>query len=232
LRIGELSKGYLDITVGPLVNLWGFGPQARPEVIPDEQTIAAIRDKVGLEKLTLQEGGVIKQHPEMYVDLSTVAKGFGVDQVAAILEKAGISNYLVEVGGEMRLSGAKANGIGWRIAIEKPVTHERAVQKLISIGDNALATSGDYRNYFEENGRRYSHLIDPKTGYPIQHNLVSVTVVHPSCVLADGFATAISVMGKEAGMAMALENSLAVMLITRENGEFKEYTTPQFEQYL
>jgi thiamine biosynthesis lipoprotein len=136
------------------------------------------------------------------------------------------------VGGEMRQAGIKANGNNWNIAIEKPVTTERAVQKLIQVGNNAIATSGDYRNYYEENGRRYSHLIDPKTGYPIEHNLVSVTVVHPSCMMADGFATAISVMGKAAGLKLAQQNNLAVMLITRENGEFKEYTTAAFEKFL
>lgn len=229
LRIGELSDSYLDITIGPLVNLWGFGPQARPEVTPDEQTIKATRAKVGMEKLVLKDGSAQKRHADIYVDLSTVAKGYGVDQVAQIMEKAGITNYLVEVGGEMRLSGLKANGNSWVVAIEKPITTERAIQSFISVGDNAIATSGDYRNYYEENGRRYSHLIDPKTGFPIQHNLVSVTVVHPSCMTADGFATAISVMGKDKGLAMAVHNNLAVMLITRENGEFKEYTTAAFD---
>lgn len=232
MRIGRLSDGYLDITVGPLVNLWGFGPQAKPEVVPSKQDIAIARRKTGLEKLVLHDDGAQKSHTGLYVDLSTIAKGFGVDQVAELMEQAGIENYLVEVGGEMRQAGIKANGNNWNIAIEKPVTTERAVQKLIQVGNNAIATSGDYRNYYEENGRRYSHLIDPKTGYPIEHNLVSVTVVHPSCMMADGFATAISVMGKAAGLKLAQQNNLAVMLITRENGEFKEYTTAAFEKFL
>lgn len=232
IRIGGLSNGYLDITVGPLVNLWGFGPQAKPEKVPDQQTIDRAKRKTGLDKLRVLDGGVQKSHTNMYVDLSTIAKGFGVDQVAEIVEQAGISNYLVEIGGEMRVAGLKATGVQWRIAIEKPVTQERVAQKVIQIGNNAIATSGDYRNYYEENGKRYSHLIDPKTGYPIQHNLVSVTVIHPSSMVADGFATALNVMGKETGLQMALQNNLAVMLITKENGEFKEYTTPEFRTYL
>lgn len=232
LEIARLSDGYLDITVGPLVNLWGFGPQAKPEVIPSDSEISTIREQVGYDKLTLADKTITRAHPEMYVDLSTVAKGYGVDRVAEIVESFGVSNYLVEIGGEMRVSGEKLNGQQWRIAIEKPVSMERAVQEVITVGKNAIATSGDYRNYYEEDGVRYSHLIDPKTGKPIQHNLVSVTVVHPSCLTADGFATAIAVMGKEAGLSMALQNDLAVMLITRENGEFKEYTTPGFKSFL
>jgi len=232
LRIGELSNQYLDITVGPLVNLWGFGPQARPEVIPTDSDIESARARVGIDKLSVSGNSLSRAHPDMYVDLSTVAKGYGVDQVAEIVESFGIDNYLVEIGGEMRVAGVKQNGQGWRIAIEKPVTMERAIQEIITVGNNAVATSGDYRNYYEEDGVRYSHLIDPKTGKPIQHNLVSVTVVHPSCLTADGYSTAIAVMGKDAGLAMALENDLAVLLITRENGEFKEYTTPGFESFL
>lgn len=232
VNIAGLSNGYLDITVGPLVNLWGFGPKAKPEVIPSDAEIAETKKLVGFDKLVLTETSVARLHPDMYIDLSTVAKGYGVDRVAEIMESFGISDYLVEIGGEMRVAGNKSNGQQWRIAIEKPVTTERAVQEVISVGNNAIATSGDYRNYYEENGLRYSHLIDPKTGKPIQHNLVSVTVVHPSCLSADGFATAIAVMGKEAGLNMALQNGLAVLLITRENGEFKEYTTPGFDSFL
>lgn len=231
-RIGEMSEGYLDVTVGPLVNLWGFGPNAKPETIPTPEQVAEAHTKVGLDKLKLSEGAAAKGHSQTYVDLSTVAKGYGVDQIAAILEAHDISNYLVEIGGEMRARGNKADGSAWRIAIEKPVSLTRAVQRVVSIGNNAIATSGDYRNYFEENGVRYSHLIDPKTGYPIQHNLVSATVVHPSSLVADGLATALVVMGKEKGLAMAKREGLSVLLITRENGEFKEYTTASFDEFL
>ena len=230
--IGEQSEGYLDITVGPLVNLWGFGPAAKPEKVPTPKQITSARQKTGLNKLILGKGKISKGHSGMYVDLSTIAKGFAVDQVALMLQERGIANYLVEIGGEMQAAGVKSNGHAWTIAIEKPVTNERAVQQLITIGNNGLATSGDYRNYYEEDGRRYSHLIDPTTGYPIEHNLVSVTVVHPSTMMADGYATAISVMGKDKGLKMAQTENLAVFLITKENGEFKQYNTPEFNGFL
>lgn len=232
MRIGQLSNGYLDITVGPMVNLWGFGPAAKPDKIPTIAQITAIKESVGLDKLTISQTTAQKGHVDMYVDLSTVAKGYAVDKVAEILLQLEVSHFLVEIGGEMRAAGNKPDGSDWRIAVEKPVTMERAVHKVITVGNNAIATAGDYRNYFEDNGLRYSHLIDPKTGFPIQHNLVSVTVVHPSSLVADGLATAINVMGREAGFEMALQNDLAVMLITRENDGFKEYTTPRFEPFI
>jgi FAD:protein FMN transferase len=229
-RLGDLSGGLLDVTVGPLVNLWGFGPQARPEKAPSEEVIAKIRAHTGLDKLILNENSASKSDPDLYVDLSTIAKGYGVDRVAQLLEEQHISNYLVEIGGEMRLSGHKASGAEWRVAIEKPVSQERAVERIIGVGNNGIATSGDYRNYFEEKGTRYSHLIDPITGAPITHNLVSVTVVTASCMTADGLATALSIMGKDKALTLATEQQLAVLLITKEGDEFKEYTSPKFRE--
>ena len=174
LRLARLSDGVLDVTVGPLVNLWGFGPNKRPEKVPTQADIDAVRDYVGYEKLSTTPTGLMKANPMLYVDLSTIAKGYGVDEVAAILDAHHLQHYLVEIGGEMRVKGERGDGSEWLIAIEKPVTTERAVQKVVSIGTNAIATSGDYRNYYEEDGKRYSHLIDPNTGSPITHDLVSV----------------------------------------------------------
>jgi thiamine biosynthesis lipoprotein len=231
-RLGELSDGVLDVTIGPLINLWGFGPQSRPETIPSAQSISKAKSISGLDKLLLGDSWARKTEPELYVDLSTIAKGYGVDRVAELLERYHLRNYLVEIGGEMRVSGNKVSDQPWRIAVEKPVSTERAVQKVISIGDNAIATSGDYRIYYEEHGVRYSHLINPHTGYPIKHNLVSVTVVHSSSMTADGLATALNVMGKEKAILLAGRNKLAVLLISKENGEFIEYTTPEFEQFI
>ncbi|MFT6899701.1 MAG: thiamine biosynthesis lipoprotein [Paraglaciecola sp.] len=231
-RLGELSHGVLDVTVGPLVNLWGFGPDAKPEKRPSEQVIAQVKGRTGLDKLHLLDNGAQKTESDLYVDLSTIAKGYGVDVVAELLDAQGLHDYLVEIGGEMRVAGHKATGDQWRIAVEKPISSERSVLEIISIGNNAIATSGDYRNYFEEQGVRYSHLIDPRTGSPINHNLVAVTVVHPSSMTADGLATALIVMGKEAALALAEKNALAVLLITKENGEFKEYTTTWFRPYI
>lgn len=230
LRLAKLSGGVLDVTVGPLVNLWGFGPTKRPEKVPTESDINEVRDYVGYNKLTTTPTGLKKSHPMLYVDLSTIAKGFGVDEVAEILEQQGIQDYLVEIGGEMRVRGERGDGSEWLIAIEKPVTTERTVQKVVSIGENAVATSGDYRNYYEENGVRYSHLIDPTTGSPISHNLVSVTVIHPSSMTADGLATAFNVMGWEQAIAVAEQEKLMVFLIRRTADGFDEYASPEFDK--
>ncbi|MDC8832261.1 FAD:protein FMN transferase [Alteromonas sp. chi3] len=230
MRLGELSDGVLDVTVGPLVNLWGFGPTMRPETIPSDEDITAVRQYVGLDKLEVRGNTLIKKHPQLYVDLSTIAKGYGVDVVADLLEQQGITDYLVEIGGEMRVKGNKADGSPWLIAIEKPVSDERAVQKVVSIGDNAIATSGDYRNYYEQDGIRYSHLIDPTTGKPIQHNTVSVTVVASSSMSADGLATAFNVMGWDSAIALAEEHDIAVFIIRRVDDTFEEYSSPAFDE--
>lgn len=229
-RLGDISAGSLDVTVGPLVNLWGFGPKSRPEKIPTEELVNNTRLQVGLDKLIIGPTWASKTQRNLYVDLSTIAKGYAVDQIAELLKSHKISNFLVEIGGEMRLSGIKISGMPWKIAIEKPETQQRSVQKIISIGENAVATSGDYRNYYEQNGVRYSHLINPTTGYPISHNLVSVTVVHPSSMTADGLATALNVMGKEKALQLAETYDIAVMLITKEKDGFTEYTSTKFEQ--
>ncbi len=230
LRLGELSDGVLDITVGPMVNLWGFGPNKRPAQIPTQAEIEEVRDYVGLDKLAVSNAGLTKRHPMVYVDLSTIAKGYGVDQVAELLERHGLKNYLIEIGGEMRVRGHRGNGDPWLIAIEKPVTTERAIQKVVSIGRNAIATSGDYRNYYEDDGVRYSHLIDPRTGKPITHNLVSVTVVHPSSMTADGLATAFNVMGWDQAKSLAEKQGLAVLLIRKTENGFEEYISSEFDK--
>ena len=202
----------------------------RPETIPSEEDVAAVREYVGLDKLQVQGNALVKGHPQLYVDLSTIAKGYGVDVVADLLEENGIHNYLVEIGGEMRVKGEKGDGSPWLIAIEKPVSNQRAVQKVVSIGENAIATSGDYRNYYEQDGTRYSHLIDPRTGKPIQHNTVAVTVVHKSSMTADGLATAFNVMGWEDAIEVAEANDIAVFIIRRKDKDFEEYTSPAFEE--
>ncbi|WP_339719370.1 FAD:protein FMN transferase [uncultured Paraglaciecola sp.] len=231
-RLGKMSSGLLDVTVGPLVNLWGFGPQSRPEKIPSDALIRATQKKIGLDKLTIGPTWASKAIPNLYLDLSTIAKGYAVDQVAELLITHNIQNFLVEIGGEMRVSGVKASGIAWRIAIEKPEAEQRAIQEIISIGDNAVATSGDYRIYYEQDGVRYSHLINPITGYPISHNMVSVTVIHPSSMTADGLATALIVMGKEKALALAEKYDIAVLMITKEKDRYSEYTSAKFEQLI
>ena len=232
IRLGALTQGALDVTVGPLVNLWGFGPEYRPETVPSDELLIATKARVGLDKLTFANGMLAKKIPDIYVDLSTIAKGYGVDLVAEYIEDNGINNYLVEIGGEMRLKGFKHTGELWHVAIEKPLTNERAVHQIIVPKDNAVATSGDYRIYFEADGQRFSHIIDPKTGKPINHKLVSVTVIHPSSMTADGLSTAMMVMGEEKALAFAEENDLAVYIIAKTDHGFVEQSTVKFMQYL
>lgn len=236
IRLGELSGGKLDITVGPLVNLWGFGPEQRPETVPSDEVLANTRARVGLQNLHLNANRLSKDIPNLYVDLSTTAKGYGVDVVAELIEANGITNYLVEIGGEMRLRGFKHTGELWAIAIEKPIFDpsgdHRAVQQVIIPKDNAVATSGDYRNYFEADGQRFSHIIDPDTGKPINHNLVSVTVIVPSSMTADGLSTTLMVMGVEQGMAFAVKNDIAALFISKTEYGFEQQFTVKFKQYL
>ncbi|RHW75195.1 FAD:protein FMN transferase [Colwellia sp. RSH04] len=232
LRLGEMSHGKLDITVGPLVNLWGFGPEFRPEKVPSAALIAQTKAQTGLDNLSLTGNKLAKAKPELAVDLSTIAKGYGVDVVAELIEANGFTNYLVEIGGELRLKGVKSTGELWVVAIEKPITTERSVQQFIVPKDNAMATSGDYRNYFEEDGVRFSHIIDPDTGKPIKHNLVSVTVIHPSSMTADGLSTLLMVLGEEDGLAFAEKHQLAAYFISKSEHGFTEQFTVKFKQYL
>lgn len=236
IRLGELSGGKLDITVGPLVNLWGFGPELRPETVPSDELLASTRARVGLRNLHLNANQLSKDIPNLYVDLSTTAKGYGVDKIAELIEANGIYNYLVEIGGEMRLKGFKHTGELWAVAIEKPIFDpsgdHRAVQQVIIPKDNAVATSGDYRIYFEADGQRFSHIIDPDTGKPINHKLVSVTVIEPSSMTADGLSTTLMVMGEEKGMAFAIENDIAALFISKSEHGFTEQFTVKFKQYL
>lgn len=230
LEIAAETNGVLDVTVGPLVNLWGFGPQAKPEQVPSAEAIADLQDQVGYQHLSVSNHQLTKSHPELYVDLSTIAKGYAVDRVARVLEQLEIHNYLVEIGGEMRVKGNKAGDQPWRVAIEKPVSTERAIQRIIEPKNMSVATSGDYRNFYQEEGVRYSHIIDPRTGKPIQHQLVSATVLAETCMDADAYATALLVMGTQGALVFAARKNLAVMLVTREDDAFKEYTTPAFDE--
>ncbi len=236
IRLGELSNGKLDITVGPLVNLWGFGPEQRPEKVPSKKILTSALARIGLKNLHLDGNQLSKDIPDLYIDLSTTAKGYGVDMVAELIEANGIVNYLVEIGGEMRLKGFKHTGELWAIAIEKPILdpsgEQRAVHQVIIPKDNAVATSGDYRIYFEADGERFSHIIDPATGRPINHNLVSVTVIHPSSMTADGLSTTLMVMGVEQGMKFAVKNNLAALFISKSEDGFSEQFTVKFKQYL
>lgn len=232
IRLAELTEGKLDVTIGPLVNLWGFGPSMRPEKLPDAQSLKKALTLVSIDKLSVQGNSLVKSIPELYVDLSTTAKGFGVDVVADYLDQEEVTDYLVEIGGEVRVKGRASETRDWVIAIEKPISNHRAIQQLISPKNNGLATAGDYRQYFEDNGKRFSHIIDPDNGMPINHKLASVTVIHPSCMTADGLSTAIMLMGPEKGLAFAKKQGLPAYLVIKTDDGFETVYTEQFESYL
>jgi len=229
--VSQLSNGAFDITVGPLVDLWGFGPQGRREIVPDSKQLEAVFSQIGYESLLLSEDKTrIKKLAPRQLDLSAVAKGYAVDKIAEYLDLKGVDNYLVEVGGEMRLKGFKPNGDVWKIAIETPAAGARGVYKVIPITNVAIATSGDYRNYFEQEGVRYSHTLDPDTGYPITHNLASVTVIADSCATADAWATALNVLGVQPALELAEKHRLAILLIENNGDEFIEHSSSAYKQ--
>ncbi|MCG7499487.1 FAD:protein FMN transferase [Vibrio sp. Of7-15] len=232
IRLNQLTSGALDVTVGPLVNLWGFGPEGRPEVVPTEAELAARRSVIGIEHLSLDGNKLIKDIPELYVDLSTIAKGWGVDKVADYLDSIGVQDYLVEIGGELRLKGKNKDDIAWRIAIEKPVDNERSIQEIVEPGDMAVATSGDYRNYFERDGVRYSHIINPQTGQPIKHKVVSVTVIAPTSMTADGLSTGMMVLGSEKALELANKEDIAVFMVVKTADGYDEIASEAFKPYL
>lgn len=233
-RISELTVGSFDITIGPLVNLWGFGPPAQSQKIPNDAEISAALARTGFKNINLRSSPTALQKTiaDIYIDLSGIAKGYGVDKIAEYLEQQNINNYMVEIGGEIRASGVNEVNFAWRIGIEKPVSGQRAVQRIIKLNNIAMATSGDYRNYFEENGKRYSHTIDPQTGRPITHALVSVTVLHKSTTWADALATGFLVMGRESAYKIATQQNLAVLFIEKTENGFTESYTDAFSGYL
>ncbi|NJN70246.1 MAG: FAD:protein FMN transferase [Nitrospira sp.] len=233
LEIGAQSEGAFDITVGPLVNLWGFGPEVHPDRIPLETDIAAARARSGLNKITISETqpAIRKHRPDVFLDLSAIAKGYGVDRVAELMTAHGIEHYMVEIGGEVRVRGLKEHDTPWRIAIEKPLSGERSVHTVLSLSDIALATSGDYRNFFEIAGRRYSHTINPATGWPVDNHLVSVTVLADTSMRADAWATAFQVLGPERGMAIAERLNLPVLFVIDRDGQFEERACCAFQRY-
>ncbi|HOZ47918.1 MAG TPA: FAD:protein FMN transferase [Candidatus Hydrogenedentes bacterium] len=231
--VSEVSNGEFDITVGPLVNAWGFGPDERSMEGPDDATLAALRQRVGFKLVEIDEANrtLRKARPDIYCDLSAVAKGYGVDRVAEALDALGISSYMVEVGGEVRTRGAKGDG-PWRIGIERPVSEARALQEVLHMPPDgiALATSGDYHNFYMVDGVRLSHTIDPRTGRPIAHNLASASVLAPTCAEADAFATALMVLGPDEGYDLACTLDLKALLIVRDAPEtFSERMTPAWE---
>lgn len=229
-QLSEWTGGALDVTVGPVVNAWGFGP-FEPEVLPpDAALLARLLGHVGYSKLELDRGAstLRKTDPEIECDLSAVAKGYGVDRVAEVLREEGLTRFMVEVGGETVAAGLNQRGGRWRIAIERPVL-EGGVQRVVPLIGRAMATSGDYRNVREVDGRLFSHTIDPRTGRPVSHQLASVSVVAELCVVADGLATGLQVLGPDDGYALAVERGWAALFLIRDDtGAITERATPAF----
>ena len=217
LDIGLASEGAFDVTVGPVVRAWGFGPDDH-RTPPEEGIMEALRPSVGQDKIRIRDGTLQKTHEKVDVDLSAIAKGYAVDLVVERLLASGRDNLMAEVGGEIVARGVNSQGQHWRLGIEKPSADGREVHEVVVLRNQAMATSGDYRNYYEVDGERVSHLIDPRTLRPIAHRLASVTVVADRCSTADGWATALSVLGETEGVEVANEQGIAALFIVREPG--------------
>jgi FAD:protein FMN transferase len=222
-EISAESGGAFDATVSPLVNAWGFGFKNKEEVTP--ALIDSLLEFVGFEKVYLADDRIVKLDDRVQFDFNAIAKGYAADVAGAFLESKGIEVYLVEIGGDLLARGVKPDGSHWRIGLELPAETMDSPQEwnyMVEIRDNGVATSGNYRRYFEENGQRYSHTIDPQTGYPVKHNLLSVSVFAPDAMSADAYATAFMVMGLDKALAFveAREELDAYFISSNEEGEF------------
>ncbi len=231
LKVSRSTGGAFDITVGPFVNLWGFGPDGDVRHPPTQEQIDSAASRVGYERLQTDctVPAIRKDRDDVYVDLSGWAKGYAVDRIAELLNDNELADYLVEIGGEMRLRGHNADNLDWAVAIEAPVDSMRAAQTILRLTDQGVATSGDYRNYFEHEGTRYSHTIDARSGRPVSHALAAVTVIDQSAAFADGMATALLVLGPEAGPALAEKLGVAGYFLVRGHTGVEELTTSLFD---
>jgi thiamine biosynthesis lipoprotein len=217
--VHDKSGGTFDVTLGPLIELWGFGPRKPEDPVPSDADIQTALGSVGqsrLLKLDRDAGTLSKSDAGVGINLSAIAKGYGIDAVAETLRDAGIENYMVEIGGDLVTMGQNDKGEAWRIGIEKPETGAQAIQLIVQLDDLGMATSGDYKNFFEQDGVRYSHIIDPTTGRPITHRTTSVTVLAENAMMADAWATAMLALGQEKGLKLAEEHKLAVYFISRD----------------
>jgi thiamine biosynthesis lipoprotein len=232
-KIYGLSGGAWDGTVSPLVNLWGFGRAGNENRVPQKKEIEARLANVGFDKIEMSENGYLaKKNPLVGIDLGSIAKGYGVDRTAEVIRNNGISNFLVEIGGEVYASGHKITGGYWLVGINTPDKDSLNgdIYKTIRLKNKALATSGDYRNFFEKNGKSYSHIIDPKTGYPVNNGIVSVSVVANDCTFADGLATAILVTGHKKGLEIVnkLTGVECLVVIKNKDGTLTDYFSKGF----
>lgn len=234
--ISKETHGAFDITVAPLVNAWGFGFKNASHV--DSLTIDSIRQFIGFEKVDLVDGKVVKKDPRIMLDCSAIAKGYGVDCVARFLDSKGIKNYMIDIGGELVVKGKNAQQESWRIGINKPIDDSLSVnqelQTIIEINQGGMATSGNYRNFYYKDGKKYAHTIDPRTGYPVQHNILSSTVIAKDCATADAYATSFMVLGLDSAKAICNDHPEldAYFIYAKENGNTGIYFTEGMKKYL
>lgn len=234
LRISRLSDGAFDPTIGPLVDLWGFGPASGDRQVPPHGEIQEALGMIGFRHIRTRRtpAAVAKHRSDIEIDLSGIAKGFAVDKLAEVLEQQGVAHYLVEIGGELRAQGLSPRRRAWRIGVERPIAGRRAVQRIVALDGDAIATSGIYRIFFEDDSARYSHIIDPRSGEPVDHGLASVTVIGRSTMQADALSTALMVLGPDAGYELARREEIAALFIVKGRKSFAEVSSPAFERYL
>lgn len=233
-KIYRLTKGAWDGTIDPLINLWGFGRTKQEAGLPLSEEIQAVLPFVGFDNIEISQNGFLrKKKPGISLDLASIAKGYGVDQIAALITEYGFSDFLVEIGGEIYASGVRLDGQYWRIGINRPKTNAAFddVYKTASLYNKAFATSGDYRQFFEKNGKRYSHVLDPRTGYPVSNRVVSATVIADNCTFADGLATALMVMGHEKGIDLVntIDDTECLIIVEEPDGTLTDYYSRGFK---
>ncbi|EJN19435.1 membrane-associated lipoprotein involved in thiamine biosynthesis [Pseudomonas sp. GM78] len=233
VRVGEQlsvqSAGAFDLTVEPLLDLWGFGPQAREEKIPTAQALAEARQRVGHDHLRI-DGNKLCKDAAVEVDFNSIAAGYTVDTIAARLEAMGIHDYLAEATGELKAAGRKPDGTAWRIAVEEPRDDQQVAERIIAVDGYGVSTSGDYRNYFVQGGQRFSHTLDARTGLPVSHSLASVTVIHPSALMADGLSTLLLILGPEQGWDYAEKHDIGAFFVMRADTGFVTRSSHAFER--
>jgi len=229
-RLAELSHGKFDITVKPLVDLWGFGPAGPIDAPPAAEEVREMLAHVGYRKLEVRREppALRKLDPLIEIDLSGIAKGYGVDRVADVLDQLGAPAYFIEIGGEVRTKGRRADGRPWRVGVERPVEDRREILRVVELVDLSMATSGDYRNFFLQDGQRFHHTIDPTTGFPVQDPIAAATAVDPQCAWADGVATCMMALGLDEGLQLAENQQWAVLLVGRRGGELETVASSKF----
>ena len=229
-ELSRRSDGAFDLTLGPLLNLWGFGPQARAKHVPSAAEIAKVKEHIGYQHVRVV-GDQLCKDADVQVEFNSIAAGYTVDRISQRLTELNLDSYMIEVTGELIAKGRKPDGSPWRIALEQPQGDgQRVIQRVLEIDGYGVNTSGDYRNYFEENGVRFSHTIDPQVGAPISHRLASVTVVDPSALHADGLGTVFLVLGPERGLAFAEEHKIAALFVMREAEGFATQVSSEFSR--